>query len=150
MQRGVGDPLRLLLPRTRPPGVAPLRVTEVVLRQSRAKASDSRLHVLFICSRNQWRSPTSERVWRSHPGLSVRSAGTSTSARRHVSSDDVSWADVIFVMEEKHKERLVAEHAGLLEGKPMHVLDIPDEYRFMDPELVEELQRSVGAILGLE
>lgn len=53
-------------------------------------------------------------------------------------------------MEEKHKERLVAEHAGLLVGKPMHVLDIPDEYRFMDPELVDELQRSVGAILGLE
>ena len=137
-------------PCTRTPSVAPPRITEFVLKHSRAKAGDSRLHVLFICSRNQWRSPTAEKVWRSHPALSVRSAGTSPSARRHVSSDDISWADVIFVMEERHKERLVAEHAGLLAGKPMHVLDIPDEYHFMDPELVEELQRSVGAILGLE
>ena len=52
--------------------------------------------------------------------------------------------------EERRRERPAAEHAGLLEGKPMHVLDIPDEYRFMDPELVDKLQRSVGAILGLD
>lgn len=58
--------------------------------------------------------------------------------------------EVIFVTEERRRERPAAEHAGLLEGKPMHVLDIPDEYRFMDPELVDKLQRSVGAILGLD
>jgi predicted protein tyrosine phosphatase len=27
---------------------------------------------------------------------------------------------------------------------------IPDDYPYMDPDLVDELQRSVGAILGLE
>ncbi len=111
---------------------------------------DARLNVLFVCSRNQWRSPTAERIWRSHPSLSVRSAGTSSSARRCVSPEDIAWADAIFVMEEKHKSRLVAEYAKLLERKPLHVLDIPDEYRFMDPELVEELRRSVGAILDLD
>ncbi len=53
-------------------------------------------------------------------------------------------------MEEKHKSRLVASYAKLLEHKPLHVLDIPDEYKYMDSELVDELKRSVGAILGLD
>lgn len=108
-----------------------------------------RRNILFICSRNQWRSPTAEQVWRRHPLLSVRSAGTSAHARRKVTSQDISWADVIFVMESKHKSRLMAEFAALLTHKPLHVLDIPDEYQYMDPELVAQLQDTVGAILGL-
>jgi predicted protein tyrosine phosphatase len=106
-------------------------------------------NILFICSRNQWRSPTAEQIWRKHPMLSVRSAGTSPSARRKVSIDDIRWADVIFVMEEKHKSRLVAEFTSLIKNKPVHVLDIPDEYKYMDPELVEQLEQSVGGLLKL-
>ncbi len=60
------------------------------------------LNVLFVCSRNQWRSPTAEKLWRNHPGLRVRSAGTSPNARRHVSASDLHWADAIVVMEGKH------------------------------------------------
>lgn len=52
-------------------------------------------------------------------------------------------------MEEKHKSRLVAEYRRVIEAKPLHVLDIPDVYQFMDPELVEQLSQSVGAILGI-
>ena len=80
--------------------------------------------------------------------MSVRSAGTSPNARRKVSADDIRWANVIFVMEEKHKSRLVAEFSGLLDGKTIHVLDLPDEYKYMDPELVEQLEQSVAVILG--
>lgn len=105
-------------------------------------------HVLFICSRNQWRSPTAEQVWRRHPLLSVRSAGTSPSARRRVSADDIQWATVIMVMEEKHKSRLKAEFSRLLDGRVIHVLDIPDDYRYMDPELVEQVEQSVASLLG--
>ncbi len=107
-------------------------------------------NVLFICSRNQWRSPTAEQIWRKHPALSVRSGGTSLNARHPVSENDVSWAQVIFVMEEKHKSRLIAEYRRLLENKPIHVLDIPDEYKYMDAELVELLRESVASILELE
>jgi len=108
------------------------------------------MNVLFICSRNQWRSPTAEQVWRRHPALSVRSGGTSPNAKHPVSANDLAWAQVVFVMEEKHKSRLMAEYRQLLENKPIHVLDIPDEYKYMDAELVELLQESVGAILGLD
>lgn len=107
-------------------------------------------NVLFICSRNQWRSPTAEQLWRRHPLVAARSAGTSPNARHRVSVDDIAWADVILVMEEKHKSRLMAEFTRMLDGKPIHVLDIPDEYKYMDAELVEELQRSVPSILGIE
>ena len=104
-------------------------------------------NVLFICSRNQWRSPTAEQIFRKHPLMSVRSAGTSPNARRKVSAEDIRWADVIFAMEEKHKSRLVTEFSRLLVGKTIHVLNIPDEYEYMDPELVEQLEQSVNAIL---
>jgi predicted protein tyrosine phosphatase len=110
---------------------------------------DEPLNLLFVCSRNQWRSPTAEEVWRNHPDLRVRSAGTSPNARRRVTEADLRWAHSIFVMETKHKARLQAEFARLVANKPIHVLDIPDDYQKMDPELVELLKTSVAAILGL-
>ena len=125
------------------------RVTETQLVvDATGVGSAEKRNVLFVCSKNQWRSPTAEAVWRKHPLLSVRSAGTSSSARRKVSVEDIRWADVIFVMEEKHRSRLLAEFTTTVENKPVHVLDIPDEYKYMDPELVEQLRRSVGALLG--
>src|SRR5476649_490693 len=108
-----------------------------------------RLNVLFVCSRNQWRSPTGEQVWRSHPRVNARSAGTSAGARRVVSAADLAWADVVLVMEDKHKTRLLAEYRALLLHKPLHVLDIPDDYRYMDAELVELLGEPVAELLGL-
>ncbi|MDD4960178.1 MAG: phosphotyrosine protein phosphatase [Gallionella sp.] len=118
-------------------------LTEVDMSHKQTK------NVLFICSRNQWRSPTAEQVWRRHAELSVRSAGTSPNARHKVSVADIRWSDVIFVMEEKHKSRIVAEFTRLLENKAIYVLDIPDEYKYMDPALIEQIKQSVGEILGL-
>ncbi len=108
-----------------------------------------RLNLLFVCSRNQRRSPTGEQVWRRHPRVNVRSAGTSAGARRVVSADDLAWADVVLVMEDKHKSRLLADYRALMLHKPLHVLDIPDDYKYMDPELVELLGDPVADLLGL-
>ncbi|RYZ05167.1 MAG: phosphotyrosine protein phosphatase [Myxococcales bacterium] len=119
-------------------------------RQHSEAPADGKRNVLFICSKNQWRSPTAEAVWRKHPALSVRSAGTSSSARRKVSVEDVRWADVIFVMEEKHKSRLLADFTTTIQQKPLHVLDIPDEYKYMDPALVEQVREAVAVVLGLD
>jgi predicted protein tyrosine phosphatase len=112
-----------------------------------SESATGRIHVLFVCSRNQWRSPTAEHLYRRHPGLSVRSAGTSTEARRRVSADDIRWAHVIIAMESKHKQRVTAEYGRLLVGKTVHVLDIPDDYRYLDPELVTMIEQSFGALL---
>ena len=99
-------------------------------------------HLLFICSRNQWSSPTAEKLY-SQKGFSARSAGTSPNAKRTVSFKDIQWASHIFVMEKKHKQRLVAKFTHLLEYKTIVVLDIPDEYQFMDNELISILSDSI-------
>jgi predicted protein tyrosine phosphatase len=127
------------------------RTTDRQLVQEEATSKvNERLNVLFVCSRNQWRSPTAEQVWRKHPQIAARSAGTSPNARHKVSVEDIRWASVILVMEEKHKSRLTAEFTRLLENKPIHVLDIPDDYKYMEPELIEILEQSVPSLLGLD
>ena len=103
--------------------------------------------MLFVCSRNQWRSPTAEQVFRKHPGLNVRSAGTSSKARRTLSESDIRWADIIFVMETKHRRQLRLKFGDLVQDKHLVVLDIPDDYEFMDPELVDLLEAGVGEAL---
>lgn len=105
------------------------------------------VNVLFVCSRNQWRSPTAERIFKGHPVIIARSAGTSLSARHRISHVDIDWADVILVMEDKHRERIVADYAQLIAHTPIHVLDIPDEYKYMDPELIEILEQTVEPML---
>lgn len=138
------------LSRAKQLGVEYPRTTEAQLALNLDNLTVSgQTNVLFICSRNQWRSPTAEQIWRKHPALSTRSGGTSPNARHPVSVADIAWAHVIFVMEEKHKSRLLAEFRRMLENKPIHVLDIPDEYKFMDSELVDLLRQSVGAALGI-
>jgi predicted protein tyrosine phosphatase len=103
--------------------------------------------LLFICSKNQWRSPTAERVLGALGRFQTRSAGTSQGARHPVTTDDIVWADAILVMEEKHAKRLRAEFSGALLGKPLCVLDIADEYKYMDADLIDiVLQTTADAL----
>ena len=115
-----------------------------------ARRDDAPVNVLFVCSRNRWRSPTAEQVWRRDPRVNARSAGTSSGARHPVSASDLAWADVVVVMEDKHRSRLLAAFRALLAHKPVHVLDIPDDYPFMDPDLIELLRKPVAELLGLD
>lgn len=105
------------------------------------------LKILFVCSMNQWRSPTGERIYADRPMVQARSCGTNKNARKRVSPVDLNWADVVLVMETKHKQRLMAEFPGEMRFKELHVLDIPDNYKFMDPELIEEIVAAVEPIL---
>ncbi|MBQ4811802.1 phosphotyrosine protein phosphatase [Pseudoalteromonas luteoviolacea] len=106
-------------------------------------------NVLFICSRNQWRSPTGEQVWKNHSAINVRSAGTSPRAKKTVNTQDIQWADIIFTMEEKHKCRLKGQFARQTKYKDIRVLDVPDEYRYMDPALVQLFKEVVSMHLGI-
>lgn len=101
------------------------------------------MNLLFICSRNKWRSRTAEAIFKDQHGFQVRSAGTAPSARIKVTEKLVSWAEIIFVMEKKHKQRLCQKFPGMNAETEIIVLDIPDDYQYMDPELVEILKISV-------
>lgn len=105
------------------------------------------MNVLFVCSRNQWRSPTAEKVWRKAAGVSARSAGTSRNARRRLTVADLRWADMILVMEEKHRSRIRSDFRDEVNFKTLYVLDIPDDYRFMDPELVEIIRAKTEPLI---
>lgn len=105
------------------------------------------MNFLFICSKNQWRSPTAERIFQNYPNLNVRSAGTSRQARHTVSLADIAWADKIFVMEYKHKTWLIQAFRQPLKHKPIIVLDIADDYAYMDLTLIELLTTSISPYL---
>ena len=64
------------------------------------------MNILFICSRNKWRSLTAETIFKNSQEHVVRSAGTENDARIKVSEKLIVWADLIFVMEKRHRERL--------------------------------------------
>jgi len=97
--------------------------------------------VLFVCSYAQSRSPTAE-IWLSqYEGFEVKSAGTySPEARVRLSEQLIEWADMIFVMEEEHKE-VVLELCPDAESK-ITVLNIPD--RFAVEELMDILEKKLG------
>jgi predicted protein tyrosine phosphatase len=102
------------------------------------------LNVLFICGKNQWRSPTAEQLFAEDPRLECASAGLSHDAETPVSVEWVEWADLIFVMEKAHKTKLSAQFKAHLKNKRVVCLNIADNYRFMDPQLVRLLRVKVA------
>lgn len=105
------------------------------------------LKILFLCSRNQWRSPTAERLYQNDPRVEARSAGVSASARRKVTQNLLQWADLVLVMEQEHKRRVRQEFPAIAGHLRIEVLDIPDDYEFMDPELVTLIRERVEPLI---
>lgn len=104
--------------------------------------------VLFVCSKNQWRSPTAEEVFSDHEGLECASAGLNHDAQSPLAPELVEWADIIFVMEREHKTKMSARFEKYLRGKRVVCLNIPDNYQYMDPELIKILKAKVSRHLG--
>jgi predicted protein tyrosine phosphatase len=102
---------------------------------------------LFICSQNRLRSPTAEKIFLGHPGIEVASAGLNPDAVNPLSNDLIRWADLVFVMEKAHQNKLSKKFRPVLQGKRIICLEIPDEYEYMDAALVHLLQVRVGPYL---
>ena len=102
--------------------------------------------MLFVCSGNIDRSPTAEALLREKEGFEVKSAGTWTGARTAVSKELIDWADMIFAMEEHHKEALIRIDQNA-EAKII-VLGVDDRYLKGDPELMRVLKGRLSEYLG--
>ncbi|RZF65931.1 phosphotyrosine protein phosphatase [Sphingomonas populi] len=100
-------------------------------------------NVLFVCSQNRLRSPTAETVFSNHAAIEVTSAGTKPDADNPLTSELVTWADIIFVMERTHRRKLQQRFRSALQGQRIICLDIPDHYAFMDPALIALLHARV-------
>ncbi len=105
------------------------------------------IRALFICSRNRLRSPTAERVFANWPGVETDSAGLAPDAEIRLSAEQLDWATLIFVMEKSQRSKLKRQYRQILAGKRVICLDIPDDYAYMQAELVSLLQRKVPALL---
>lgn len=64
------------------------------------------MNILFVCSRNKWRSLTAETIFKNHSDHQIKSAGTEPSARIKIIAKMIIWADLIFVMEKRHRQRI--------------------------------------------
>lgn len=104
-------------------------------------------NVLFVCSQNRLRSPTAEQVFSRRRDIEVESAGTNHDADNPLTHELVAWADIIFVMEKAHRAKLQKKFRASLKGARVICLDIPDDYAFMDPELVRLLEAKVPRYL---
>ncbi|WP_203142918.1 low molecular weight protein tyrosine phosphatase family protein [Marinobacter mangrovi] len=105
------------------------------------------IKVLFVCSQNKLRSPTAEAVFCNDANLEVRSAGLNNDAEIPLGVEDVEWAEIIFVMESAHKRKLRKRFREHLKDQKVVCLGIPDNYEYMDPELVKILKTSIPQFL---
>jgi predicted protein tyrosine phosphatase len=102
---------------------------------------------LFICTQNRLRSPTAEHVFARWPDVETDSAGLGADADVPLSTEQIAWANIIFVMEKTHRNRLSARFRAHLNGKRVICLDIPDDYEYMQEELVRLLEIKAGKFL---
>ncbi len=84
-----------------------------------------------------------------YDGIKALSAGTNADAETPPSGDLVEWADIVLVMEKAHRNKVSKKYKELLKGKKLVVLDIPDNYERMQPELVRLLQAKVSRHIRL-
>ena len=109
------------------------------------KSIHSKLNILFVCGKNKWRSPTAERIYKNDNRIEVRSAGMSGKSKHPISNNDIEWADLILVMESGYKSRILGLFRDLSLPK-IENLDIPDEYEYMDEELIELIEKKLSFI----
>lgn len=101
--------------------------------------------VLFVCTANLLRSVTAEIIFSQWDNLDVKSAGTFRFANNVITIELIEWADIIFAMQDHHKKDIL-KLVPKSENKII-VLNIPDIYDRMDPNLVRILKEKVPRFL---
>jgi predicted protein tyrosine phosphatase len=99
--------------------------------------------VLFVCTINRMRSATAHAIFQHDDRFEVKSAGTSPDASTVLTYDLLEWADVVLVMEKSHRNFIRAKFPKIYESKRIVCLYIPDEYEYMQPELITVLKHRV-------
>ena len=109
------------------------------------------MELLFLCSRNKRRSLTAEKIFDDRGGNRAYSAGTDPGARIKVTPGMLSRADIIFCMEKKHLRYIRDKYPDIISGKRIIVMNIPDDFEFMDDELIDLLESGVSEYIdGIE
>lgn len=108
-----------------------------------------RPNILVVCGRNKKRSRTAEHIFKNDDRFNIRSVGLSPKSNRKISENDLNWANLVFVMETEHRVKIgnLYRHVDL---PNIEVLNIPDDYEFMDEELIDILTEKINEALRME
>jgi predicted protein tyrosine phosphatase len=109
----------------------------------------AREKILFVCARNKIRSLTAEKMFAGSQRYDVKSRGVSREARIRLTATDLTWADIVFVMEKNHKNRIVSDFQNEAGRAKMICLFIEDIYQPMEPALIEILRERLEPHLEL-
>jgi predicted protein tyrosine phosphatase len=105
-----------------------------------------RPNLLVICGKNKRRSRTAEYIFKNDSRFNIRSAGLSPKSNRKISENDLNWATLVLVMETNHRSKIreLYTHLALPD---IQVLNIPDEYEYMDENLIQILNGKIDDAL---
>lgn len=110
-------------------------------------------NILFVCSANKQRSKTADDYFSAkYSHLHFDSAGTNLKichkeGTTPITEEMVEWADVIYVMEKRHKD-LINKHTSDNYSKKIKVLNIPDRFKYYQKELIVILEDKLDEILS--
>jgi predicted protein tyrosine phosphatase len=92
--------------------------------------------VLFVCSMGILRSATAARLYA--PKYNTRSAGSWGDALIPLTPILLAWAqEIVFVNKENYNNAVVEFGEEVFKETPTKVLNIPDQYPHMHPELIK-------------
>jgi predicted protein tyrosine phosphatase len=100
------------------------------------------MNVLFICNQNQNRSRTAEEFFKTR--FNTKSAGLYNP--RPVTEKQITWADAVVVMEEPQRSEIAKRFPKQYMLKRIVCLDIPDIYRYNQPELIKILNSKIEGL----
>lgn len=103
--------------------------------------------LLFICGKCRQRSPTAEHVFSSYKNIETDAAGLSSDADIYLGSDQLDWATHIIVMEKAQARKIRKNFKKHINDKKVICLDIPDNFEYMQFELIELLKKKIKRVL---
>ena len=95
--------------------------------------------MLFICNQNKHRSKTAEHIFKHK--FETKSAGLYN--QKPVTAKEISWADVVMVMEERQRTEIAKRFPQLYLQKRILSLEIPEVYDYDDPKLIKALENKL-------
>ena len=102
-----------------------------------------KLKLLFVCNINRMRSATAHKIYENDSRFELKSAGTDKTANTVLTDDILSWADSIVVMEKRHRNYIREHFPDIYKNKKIVCLYIPDNYDYMQAELIEILKNKI-------
>lgn len=101
------------------------------------------MNLLFICNQNENRSKTAANLFKSK--FKTKSAGLYN--ENPVTENELEWAHTIVVMEDKQRTELSKKFPKQYMQKRILSLNIPDIYRFNQPELIDLLKSKMNELI---